>query len=104
MKQHYSPRTPLTLADLPGGSAGKRFPADTGVILWRRPTGAFPRGRTYWLSTRGSVPEAARRLYAVLRRADRAGHTRLVVESIPIAENSLAAAISDRLRRAATRS
>ena len=101
MKQHYSPRTPLTLVGARVRMVMKKIPADTAVIFRQRPAGVFPPDRTYWLSERGSLPEAARKLYAVLRRADLGGHARLVVETIPPAAGGLAGAINDRLRRAA---
>ena len=101
MKQHYSPRTPLKLAGDRIRMAAREIPADAAMIFWRRPAGSFPRGRVYWLSARGSLPEAARNLYAVLRRADQGGHARLLVETMPGAAGGLAGAINDRLRRAA---
>ena len=103
MKQHYSPRTPLELAGSKVGMAMRNIPADTAVIFWRRPPEVFSPDRTYWLSERGSLPEAARKLYAVLRRADQGGHARLVAETIPAAAGNLAGVINDRLRRAAAR-
>lgn len=95
LSKHYSPRTPsLFLKKLPAKQS-----ADTGIILLRKPAEVTPPS-IYWLSQRGSLKEIARNLYRVLRQADKAGHLRLLVESVPPPATGLAAAISDRLSRA----
>lgn len=97
LDRHYSPRTPLRLVARPG-----RPQAGTGVIRLRKPAAPVPAG-TYWLSRRGALAEIARNLYRVLRAADAGGHRRIVVEKLPPTAGGLAAAINDRLRRAAAR-
>ena len=95
LSKHYSPRTPLSfLREHPAKQS-----ADTGIILLRKPRGNPP-ANTYWLSQRGSLKEIARNLYKILRQADKAGHRRLLVESVPPPAMGLGAAISDRLSRA----
>lgn len=97
LDRHYSPRTPLQLTGRPG--AGDRR---TAVIRLRRPAGGAAPG-VYWLSRRGSLAEIARQLYRVLRTADAGGHDRILIERLPPTAGGLAAAINDRLRRAAAR-
>ena len=61
-----------------------------------------PQSRRLAPASTGS-PEAARRLYAVLREADARRLRRIEAELAPATEGSLAEAINDRLRRAAAR-
>lgn len=101
LKRHYSPRTPVTLheslsaVDVKAG--GKR---DAWVFAAR------PKGVTgdniFWLDPRGDLRGAARRLFALLRRLDAAGHSRIHLEKIP-GRAGLAEALNDRLARAAAR-
>ena len=97
LDKHYSPRTPLMLADRPEATD-----EDTAVILLRKPAGKARAG-IYWLSRRGALPEIARNLYRVLREADAGGHRRIFVEKLPPTAGGLAAAINDRLHRAAAK-
>lgn len=101
LSRHYSPRTPLRLAR----SLDARSPADaaTGRIFFRKPAGASHRANDWWLSARGALAEAGRRLYRVLREADTRGLRRIDAELAPAAAGTLAEAINDRLRRAAAR-
>lgn len=99
LDQHYSPRTPFRLVS--------RLPrvrsVDAAVIRWVRPAGRRTENGDFWFSRDGSVREAARRLYAVLRAADAAGRERILCERAPRTAGPLALAINDRLRRAAGR-
>jgi L-threonylcarbamoyladenylate synthase len=97
LDKHYSPRTPLMLSDRP-----KPTDEDTAVILLRKPAGKARAG-VYWLSQRGALAEIARNLYRVLREADAGGHHRILVEKLPPTAGGLAAAINDRLHRAAAK-
>lgn len=98
LDKHYSPRTPLQLTARP-----TRTRDGMAVILLRKPAGKIPAG-VYWLSRRGALPEIARNLYRVLREADAGGHRRILAEKPPPTTGGLAAAINDRLRRAAAKS
>jgi L-threonylcarbamoyladenylate synthase len=95
LDRHYSPRTPLRLTARPVQAHGTR-----AVILLRKPAGPAVSG-TYWLSQRGSLAEIAHNLYRVLREADAAGHREILIEAVPPTAGRLAAAINDRIRRAA---
>jgi L-threonylcarbamoyladenylate synthase len=97
LEKHYSPRTPLRLTGRPGGPT-----AGTAIIFLRRPAGKIA-GGTYWLSRRGALEEIARNLYRVLREADAGGHRAILIEKLPPTAGGLAAAINDRLKRAAAK-
>jgi L-threonylcarbamoyladenylate synthase len=100
LERHYSPRTPLALGRIPTGPA----PAGVAVVLLRQPSGKKPAQHLFWLSQRGALTEVARNLYDVLRRADAGGYTQIRIEPLPAADASgLAAAINDRLKRAAAK-
>lgn len=101
LSRHYSPRTSLCLVRRLDAQAD--LPAETGRIFFRKPAGAKLRENEWSLSARGSLAEAARQLYAVLREADARGLRRIEAELAPATEGSLAEAINDRLRRAAAR-
>ena len=101
LSRHYSPRTPLSLVR---SLDGRIFPhSATGRIFFRKPAGAKRRENDWWLSARGSLAEAGRRLYAVLREADARGLRHIEAELAPATEGTLAEAINDRLRRASAR-
>jgi L-threonylcarbamoyladenylate synthase len=98
LERHYSPRTPLVLGRLPTGAA----PAGVAVVLLRQP-GKKPAPPIFWLSKRGALTEVARNLYDVLRRADAGRYRQIWVEPLPADASGLAAAINDRLKRAAAK-
>jgi L-threonylcarbamoyladenylate synthase len=102
LARHYSPRTPLALLEPgappdspPGGRrvAWIRFSPATGTE--HPPAGA----EVFWLGQNGDLAEAARELYALLRRLDQAGYAKIWCEKAPEAGWGLA--LNDRLRRAA---
>jgi len=88
---HYAPSLPVRLDAL-------EVEPDEALLAFGTcvPRGAFV---TFNLSPSGDVTEAARRLYALLRAADRSGARRIAV--VPIPAEGLGEAIRDRLRRAA---
>ncbi len=117
LTRHYSPRTPAVLHDRLDPRAVVAAPAsEAWVFVARPPAAAFApttptasRARrsalpknVHWLDPRGDLRGAARNLFAVLRDLDAAGFTRLHFERAP-ATDGLAAAINDRLARAAAR-
>lgn len=93
LASHYAPRLPLRLdaVDARPGEALLAFGAD--------PPPGF--AEILWLSRTGDLAEAAANLFALLRRLDRPAFSGIAVTPIP--ERGLGRAISDRLRRAATR-
>lgn len=100
LARHYSPRTPVTLHR----KLGAAREAHAAYVYFRRPSakaGTTRAKNIFWLDRDGDHRGAARRLFALLRELDGRGFRQLHVELAPEAE--LAAAINDRLRRAAAR-
>ncbi|MEY2881157.1 MAG: hypothetical protein RLZZ15_3537 [Verrucomicrobiota bacterium] len=117
LARHYSPRTPVRLharitpqviAASAHDAAGDNGAGDAWVYLAKPPPASGRRAsdrrakNVFWLDARGELASAARRLFALLRQLDGAGFARLHVELAP-GDAGLAAAINDRLRRAAAR-
>ncbi|MBI3884183.1 MAG: threonylcarbamoyl-AMP synthase [Opitutae bacterium] len=100
LEQHYSPRTPLVVVGKLTASVIHAAPENSGFIYFEKPSDIRLTGQEFWLSRGGDAREAARNLYAVLRRADQGRFARLWVEAPPGALGPLAGAINDRLRRA----
>lgn len=96
LARHYSPRTPVMLHR----RLTKATNAEHAYVFFRKPAGSTAKNVT-WLDARGNVRGAARRLFATLRRLDDLGFKSIHVERAP--GGGLAAAINDRLRRAAAR-
>lgn len=117
LTRHYSPRTPAVLHDRLDLRAVAAAPDTEAWVFVARPSAAafaaaaassarsrratLPKN-VHWLDARGDLRGAARRLFAVLRDLDVAGYTRLHLERAP-GTDGLAAAINDRLARAAAR-
>jgi L-threonylcarbamoyladenylate synthase len=103
LARHYSPRTPLTLEKSLPAPAGAVREARTAFLYFRRPP-RVPVGakNLFWLTTAGRPAGAARALYARLRALDRGGWQTIRAERVPGAAG-LAAALNDRLARAAAR-
>ncbi|MCC5840825.1 MAG: threonylcarbamoyl-AMP synthase [Opitutales bacterium] len=100
LERHYSPQTPLCLFSWdaphlpPTGNRAR--------VYLKKPEGSSPVGREdFWLSENGSLKEAARHLYALLRRLDRMGFGLIEVEKAP--DEGIGRAYNDRLRRAAAK-
>jgi len=96
LEKHYSPRTPLRLTARPTGATKQ-----TALIFLRQPVGKSP-AHVYWLSNRGALDEIARNLYRVLRVADMGGYREIQLEKLPATAGGLAAALHDRMKRAAS--
>jgi L-threonylcarbamoyladenylate synthase len=99
LAQHYSPHTPLAVVARISPSVAKSVDGATALIFQRRP--AASGGNIFRFSETGALREVAHSLYAELRRVDAAGFERIIVEAAPASGTGLAAAINDRLARAA---
>ena len=101
LTRHYSPRTPVVLhADL--SAARRDLGPECAWVFVAKPR--HWRGRNvFWLDAKGDLRRAARSLFSMLRKLDRAGFRELHFEC-PRSEEGIAAAICDRLQRAAARS
>ena len=98
LARHYSPRTPIVLHEkLPARGVSSRHEA---WLLISKPVGRVA-PNVFWLDSRGALPGAARRLFAMLRRLDDGRFKRIHIALAP--GGGLADAINDRLRRAAGR-
>lgn len=98
LAQHYSPHTPL---ELRARITARDAQPGTALIRWRAPARPLAQGAVFSFTGAGDAEEAARSLYAVLRRADRGGFARIVCERAPRSAGELGRAINDRLERAA---
>lgn len=99
LPQHYAPRVPITLLP-PGQNIPRPVSHEhVGLLTFRSQPNIAGYAVSEALSTEGNLLEAAANLFAALRRFDRLGLDRLVVEAVP--EQGIGRAIMDRLRRAA---
>ncbi|MEO8068587.1 MAG: L-threonylcarbamoyladenylate synthase [Flavobacteriales bacterium] len=97
LASHYAPRIPVIVGDVQAllhHHAGKRIGIISFMQDHRADTNAV-------LSPGGDAHEAARNLFAALRRLDTSGVQVILAEVFP--EHGLGRAINDRLRRAAAR-
>jgi L-threonylcarbamoyladenylate synthase len=104
LKQHYSPSTPLVLHRKLTANRVRSGAVDAAFLFFKKPTAAIASSHpnVSWLSDRGSLASAARRLFAKLHELDARGHSKIHAEMAPAGDAG--AAINDRLRRAAARS
>ena len=99
LERHYSPRTPIRL--FARGAEPVIPPAHAALLLQARRPAATPGAETFLLSESGDPAEAARALFALLRKLDRRGFEVIVAELAE--ETGVGVALNDRLRRAAAR-
>jgi len=91
---HYAPHTPVELA----GKAGAFDPQRTGYIAFAIKHPGIPVSHQEVLSSSGDLFEAARSLYAALRKLDAMDLDRIYIEFVP--EDGIGSAVNDRIRRA----
>lgn len=99
LERHYATRTPLRLLDERAGDAPPGA-GRVGLLAFAR-SSASGYAAVEVLAPDGSLPTAAARLFAALRRLDSLGLDRIDAEPCPA--SGLGLAILDRLRRAAAR-
>lgn len=97
LDSHYAPRKPMHVGDL-RTLLQLHAIAHVGVISFRERYDAY---RCEVLSPNGDLSEAARQLFAAMRRLDASDCDLLLAGHFP--EEGLGRAINDRLRRAAVR-
>jgi L-threonylcarbamoyladenylate synthase len=100
LKSHYAPGLPFFLGDMATlleEHAGKK----AGLISFQKRYESVPVERQVILSPDGDLTEAARNLFAGMRRLDNLALDVILAEPVP--ERGLGRAINDRLRRAAAR-
>ena len=101
LDQHYSPHTPLTIVPRISAALRKKTGAGAAIIFQCKPRNGGQ--NIFWLSAAGGLSDAAHNLYAVLRKTDAGRYSHMIVESAPRNGGAMAAAINDRLKRAAGR-
>lgn len=98
LKSHYAPRIPLVLGHLPELLMQYQR-EEVAVLAFQEAAAGIPDERQVVLSPSGDLAEAARALFAGMRRLDASGASVIIAELLP--ETGLGRAINDRLRRAA---
>ncbi|MEZ0485309.1 L-threonylcarbamoyladenylate synthase [Fibrella aquatica] len=101
LTSHYAPRKPLTLL-----AVGQELPVlgtlsaeSVGVLAFSGTLPGIPEANQLVLAPGGDVLEAARNLFAYLRRLDQLPVSQLYAQLVP--DEDLGRAVNDRLRRAA---
>lgn len=98
LKSHYAPSAPVMLGHIE--SLLPQYPGiKAGTITFRRTIPGIPSDWQLVLSPAGDLAEAARNLFAGMRRLDALQLDVILAELLP--EEGLGRAINDRLRRAA---
>jgi len=99
LEAHYAPRTPLELvpAGVIAARLGELSARGIRAVVWSRSRPG--RGEAAWEPAEAGSEAYARALYDTLRRLDRAGFDRILIERPP--DGGDWAAVADRLRRAA---
>lgn len=100
LSSHYAPRKPLMLVQ-PGESIPPISAGRAGALAFREPFGAIREAHQRVLSPTGDLAEAAKNLFAYLRELDTMDLDTIYAELLP--NQSLGAAINDRLKRAGAR-
>ena len=100
LDSHYAPRKPFVLGDLSKLIARKQAEGiDFAVLSFSTVFEQIPIDKQIVLSTLGDLYEAAKNLFAAMRKLDESPVQEILAELLP--ENGLGKAINDRLRRAA---
>ncbi|ATC66095.1 threonylcarbamoyl-AMP synthase [Nibricoccus aquaticus] len=112
LSKHYSPKTAITLHRKLSTAVVKALRADEAAVFLFKPAGGEGKPGTragakaknvFWLSERGDLRRAARGLFGMLRALD-GGQWKLIhAELAPGTPDGFAAAINDRLTRAAAK-
>jgi L-threonylcarbamoyladenylate synthase len=97
---HYAPRKTLYIQDLPALLAQFK-PEKIGILAFKNKIEGIPAENQIVLSAEGDFSEAARHLFAGLRKLDALPIQAIYAELLP--EQELGRAINDRIRRAAVK-
>jgi L-threonylcarbamoyladenylate synthase len=95
---HYSPRKKLVLGNI-SDLLKKYGSSDVGILSWTDPFTDVKKENQIVLSPRGSLEEAAQKLFSALREFDKMTVDIILAEEVP--DIGLGKAVNDRLRRAA---
>lgn len=97
LKSHYAPRKNLVIKKVE--EMVPYLTARTGVLVFQHYVESIDLSRQVMLSATGNLEEAAKNLFAALRKLDALDIDTILAEPVP--EVDLGRAINDRLRRAA---
>ncbi len=100
LESHYAPTKKLFLGDLQE-ILQKYPPQEIGTLVFRETISEIPLANQLILSEQGSFAEAAKNLFAMLRKLDKMPVKIIWAELLP--EKDLGRAINDRLRRASAK-
>ncbi|UVT20499.1 MAG: threonylcarbamoyl-AMP synthase [Nitrospira sp.] len=102
LTRHYATQTPVTILPSAGARPDRGRDERAGLLIFSQASESDTRfAAVEVLSPTGDLREAARNLFAALRRLDALGLARIYAE--PCKEEGLGLAIMDRLRRCAAR-
>lgn len=97
LSSHYAPRKKLILGNI-SANLEKHGPDSCAVLSFSKPVTGIAEEMQVQLSVREDLHEAARNLFAALRKLDELPVTYILAEKVP--ETGLGLAINDRLERA----
>lgn len=99
LKSHYAPKKKLVIRDLQHFNAEEFAGKKVGILAFDQYLPGVPQQQQLLLSEAGSLNEAAKNLFAAMRKLD-AGEVEIICAA-QFPEEGLGRAINDRLRRAA---
>lgn len=98
LKSHYAPRKNLTIRQFDDLTIEQTGNKKTGVIAFNKYVEGIDKGNQILLSPSGDLNEAAKNLFAAMRKLDASDVE--AIYSIPFPDEGLGRAINDRLKRA----
>lgn len=96
---HYSPRTPMILADNIDDEIEHHRKRYLGVITYNEYVASVPQSQQILLSENDELGEAAKKLYAAMHMMDTRGYEVIIARRFP--DTGIGLALNDRLQRAA---
>ncbi len=99
LKSHYAPSKKVVMGEI-SDLLKTHASQQVGILSFRKQFSEVAASRQIQLSTDGDLKEAAKNLFAALRKLDAMPITHILVEPVP--DQGLGQAINDRLRRASS--
>jgi L-threonylcarbamoyladenylate synthase len=99
LKTHYAPRKKMFVGEI-GSLLAQHKDKRVGILAFTKSIAGVASDRQLILSPKGSIEEAAQKLFASLRELDKMDIDIIVAQRVP--ETGLGSAINDRLIRAAS--
>ncbi len=100
LKSHYAPKKKLTIAEFGNSEIRKSGNEITGVIAFDKYINGIDEKSQILLSPSGDLNEAAKNLFAAMRKLDASNVNEIIAVKFP--DTGLGRAINDRLKRAST--